>query len=141
MTTLTDEEYQTQRLLPQIKWYSRNARLNRLLSNGAKITALVTGALITLVSQFELDPTPKSVTLAILGLLVTVLTGLSSILRFQEKWIAYRHTAEALKRESFLFKTKTGVYDSADPFKVLVTRAEDLINDENSAWKDTVGKA
>jgi hypothetical protein len=140
MTTLNSEEYFSERLVAQIKWYSKKAGANKLLSNWSKIMALVMGALVTLVSQLDFNPVAKSIILGALGLFVTVVAGLSSILGFQEKWIAYRRTSEALKRESFLFKTKTGYYDCDDPIKVLVPKVEQLLTDENLEWKDNIGK-
>ncbi|HEY1430160.1 MAG TPA: hypothetical protein VGF39_00785, partial [Stellaceae bacterium] len=43
-------------------------------------------------------------------------------------------TGEALKKEKFLFVTKTEPYDSDDAFPILVQRIETLVSKENVTW-------
>jgi len=42
--------------------------------------------------------------------------------------------AEALKKEKFLFTTKTEPYDSDEAFPILVQRMETLVSKENVTW-------
>ena len=70
-----------------------------------------------------------------------ILTGLSVLLKFQEKWTEYRTTSEILKHEKFLFITKAGSYgNEEESFKLFVRRIENLISKENSAWSQYINK-
>lgn len=98
-------------------------------------------ATIPLFAGLEFCPTIKNIILGILGSLIAILSGLSGLLKFQEKWTEYRTTAETLKHEKILFLTKTGPYNEEDdPFKLLVTRTENLVSKENSAWSQYINK-
>jgi hypothetical protein len=62
------------------------------------------------------------------------LRRVTHLCQFQERWIDYRTTAEALKKEKFLFVTKTEPYDGDDAFPILVQRMENLVSKENVTW-------
>lgn len=137
---MTQEEYLLERVDRSITWYSKRALLNKRLSTIVKISVIVLAASITVLSQIEYEF--KNVSLAVMASLIAVLTGVSDLLKVNEKWIKYRKTAEALKHEKFLFKGKAGAYDGLDdPFKNLVTRIENLISNENAIWGEYVEKS
>jgi len=69
-----------------------------------------------------------------LGLLITFITGVVTLYKFQENWIEYRTTCESLRHEKFLFLTQGDPYDIEDSFKLLVQRVENLISRENTQW-------
>ena len=69
-----------------------------------------------------------------MGLLITIITGVVTLYKFQENWIEYRTTCETLRHEKFLFLTQTDPYDIEDPFNLLVHRVENLISKENTQW-------
>ena len=56
------------------------------------------------------------------------------------RWIEYRTTVAALKKEKFLFVTKTEPYDSDDAFPILVQRMESLVSKENVTWAQYLTK-
>ncbi len=89
-------------------------------------------------------PTYLTIVTGALGLLIAVITGVSALYKFDEKWIKYRTTAESLKHEKFLYDTRVEPYDGEDPFPLLVKRVERLISQENSDWSQynnkTAGK-
>ena len=77
--------------------------------------------------------------IASLGVLTAIFSGLSALFEFQEKWDEYRTTSETLKHEKYLFKTKYGPYDEdGEIFKLFVSRIENLISKENSAWSQYI---
>ncbi len=79
--------------------------------------------------------------IAALGTIVAVLTGISAMMKFQEKWLMYRSTAEALLHEKYIFLTATGrYYQQEEPFQLFVQRVESLLGDEHSNWKETMKK-
>ena len=73
-----------------------------------------------------------------MGLLITIITGVVTLYKFQENWIEYRTTCEALRHEKFLFLTQTDPYDIKDPFNLLVFRVEKLISKENTKWAEHI---
>jgi len=64
------------------------------------------------------------------GVVIAVVTATLDLYRFQEHWIQYRSTCEALKKERFLFLTNSEPYnnESADKLKLFVQRSETLIS-------------
>ena len=80
------------------------------------------------------QPTALNITTGALGVLIAVITGVSALYKFDEKWIKYRTTAESLKHEKYIYDTRVDPYDDTDPFPLLVKRVETLISQENSDW-------
>ena len=70
-----------------------------------------------------------------LGAVIVVLEGLQQLFQFQQNWISYRTTAEALKHEKFLYLASAGPYREADsPDATLAERVESLVSQETGAW-------
>lgn len=137
---MTEQEYIKSRIDDQINWYSRKATINKLLNHWTKGIIIVLSSLIPLVAGFDCCCF-QNLILGILGALISVLSGISGLLKFQEKWAEYRTTSETLKHEKILFETKTGPYDGElEPFKQLVTRIENLVSKEHSAWSQYINK-
>jgi hypothetical protein len=138
---MTEQEYIKTRSDDQLTWYSDKATTNKLLNYWTKSLIIVFSATIPLVAGLEFCPAIKNIVLGILGSLIAILSGLSGLLKFQEKWTEYRTTSETLKHEKILFQTKTGPYnEEAEPFKLLVTRTENLVSKEHSAWSQYINK-
>lgn len=137
---MTEKEYIEKRIDDQITWYSNKATRNKLLNHWNKGLIIVFSATIPLVAGITFCPTIKNIVLGILGTLIAILSGLSGLLKFQEKWIEYRTTTETLKHEKILFQTKTVPYNEEDPFKLLVTRIESIVGKEHSAWSRYINK-
>ena len=69
------------------------------------------------------------------GVCISAVASVLSFMKFYEKWLTYRSTCEALKRELFLFQTRAGAYKKRNkPFAVLVEHTEDIISHENINW-------
>ena len=60
--------------------------------------------------------------------------GAQHLYQLQENWITYRSTAEALKRERYLYLAKAGPYAEGDRHKQLAERLEVLISREHAKW-------
>jgi hypothetical protein len=134
---MSEEEYLNTRLKTQIAWYSRKARLNKHLSLWTRIIIIALGVSIGVVTQIDFDSYPKSITLTLIGAVISLFTGIGAIMRFQEKWTKYRSAAEALKHEEFIFKTRTGPYSAVEtPLQLFVPKIESLISNENDAWRE-----
>ena len=69
-----------------------------------------------------------------LGASIVVLEGFQQLFQFQQNWIGYRATSEALKHEKFLYLMRAGPYrDSPAPDAVLAERVEGLVSQEHSS--------
>lgn len=138
---MTEDQYIKERIDDQIKWYNKKATINKLFNHWTKGAIIVFSAAIPLLAGLDFSTELKNGTLGILGALIAILSGLSALLKFQEKWTQYRTSSETLKHEKILFQTKTGPYsEEAEPFKLLVTRTENLVSKEHSAWSQYINK-
>jgi hypothetical protein len=129
------------RLDGQIKWYSQKSAWNQDYFKKLKVAEIIAAAIIPFVAGIS---APALVT-GLLGVIVVILEGLQSLYQFQNNWIAYRSTAEALKHEKYLWYAKAGHYSNAEnPDVLLAERIEALVSTENAKWtsdKEQGGKA
>ncbi|TNF50503.1 MAG: DUF4231 domain-containing protein [Bacteroidetes bacterium] len=138
---MTEVEYIRTRIDDQIMWYSTKATQNKRYNHWSKAAIIVFSASIPLIAGIEFSPSFKNILIGVLGALIAIVSGLSGLLKFQEKWTEYRTTSETLKHEKILFQTKTGPYsEEGEPFKMLVTRTENLVSKEHSAWSQYINK-
>jgi len=132
---MSEEEYVSERLEGQIKWYDMKSRFNKRWFVGLKSVELVIATSIPFVVGFiSREMMWLKFVAGFLGLLVAVVSGIQSVFKFHENWIQYRTTAETLKHEKFLYLTKVRPYDGKDAFNRLVERVESLISKEHSRW-------
>lgn len=103
---MTEQEYISKRIDNQIAWYSSRASINKRLNHWFKGSIIVFSSAIPLVAGIEMFSQTKNILLAILGSLISIFSGVSGLLKFQEKWTEYRTTSETLKHEKFYFKPK-----------------------------------
>ena len=128
------DQYLKERLEDQIKWLSGKSAWNQNWYKRLRALEIVLGCLIAfLVAYADVLPAVKF-TVGALGVGVAALGGIVSVYRFQENWIAFRVTAESLKRERFSFLTGAPPYDGDDRFAVLVQRTEAILGSESSQW-------
>jgi hypothetical protein len=69
-----------------------------------------------------------------LAAVIVVLEGTKHLFQFQEQWITYRSTAEALKHERHLYLASAGPYAGEEPHRQLAERIESLISQEHAEW-------
>jgi hypothetical protein len=139
---MDEQTYIKERVDHQIKWYSTKSSRNKAWHLWTKGLIIVFAALIPFAAGF-ITPETKwlNYIIATLGVLTAVFSGLSALLKFHEKWEEYRTTSETLKHEKYLYLTKSGPYNNEEePFKFLVSRIENLISKENSAWSQYINK-
>jgi Protein of unknown function (DUF4231) len=138
---ISPEEYIEQRLNDQISWYARKSRTNQLWFKRLRVTEMVAAAIIPFLAGFTGESLAIKIAIGVLGVVVAVIASLLGLLRFQEHWISYRATAQALKAEQFLFLTQTQPYDKEDAFHLLVQRVEALLSKESSEWLQSMVKS
>src|SRR5215475_14724273 len=103
------------RLEDQISWYSRKSGESQRLYKWLKLLEIAIAAALPVVAAVH---SPVWVTGA-LAAMVVVLEGAQHLYQFQQNWIIYRSTAEALERERYLLLAKAGPYAEGDRHKQL----------------------
>ena len=126
-----------ERLEDQIAWYDRKSLVNQKRYKAIKFIVIVSAALIPFLAAFADDG--KShwfhwVTGG-LGVLITVLEGVLQLNQYQQNWVSYRSTCEALRHEKYVYLGKASPYaEAANPHALLAERIESLVSQENAKW-------
>ena len=132
---MKEEDYLKTRIDDQINWYNAKAATNKKLHYSTKSLIIIISSFIPLMAGIEMESQFKNILLGLLGTCIAILTGLTALIKFQEKWLEYRTTSESMIQEKFLFQTLTGPYDNqSEPFKILVNRIENILSNEHVSW-------
>ncbi len=124
------EDVTWERLEDQLGWYSRKSRDNQHSYQWLKLLELAVAAALPVVAAVG---SPVWVTGGLAAVIV-VLEGVQHLYKFQEQWITYRSTAEALKHERYLYLARAGPYVGEDPTRQLAERVEGLVSQEHARW-------
>jgi Protein of unknown function (DUF4231) len=129
------------RLEDQINWYDAKSSKFQKTYKRIKAIEIIAAALIPFLSALHLsgDNSHLPITLgtitALLGVLITILEGILQLNQYQQTWVTYRATCEAMRHEKFTYIAKAGVYAAAaDPRALLAERIETIGSQENSKW-------
>ena len=127
----TVEGHVFRRLSEFLDYYEARSRTNQRWYRLLKIAQLVAAALIPVVVSVNVSGWVTGG----LGSLVVVVEGMQQLYQFQELWLAYRSTAEALRHEQHLYQIRTGDYaTSEDAPQLLAARVEALLGQEHARW-------
>src|SRR5215469_15182938 len=118
------------RLEDQLSWYDRKSIDNQRLYKWLKLLEIAVAASLPVVAAVH---SPVWVTGGLAALIV-VLEGIQHLYQYQQNWITYRSTAEALKHERYLYLAKAGPYAEGDQHRQLAERLEGLISQEHAKW-------
>jgi hypothetical protein len=118
------------RLEDQLAWYDSKSRDSQRRYKWLKLLELAVAAVLPVVAAVE---SPIWVTGG-LAAVVVILEGVQHLYQFQEHWITYRSTAEALKHERYLYLAEAGPYAGAGRHRQLAERLEGLISQEHAKW-------
>jgi hypothetical protein len=119
-----------ERLEDQINWYDRKSSDNQRRYKWLKLLELAVAAALPVVAGIG---SPVLV-IGALAAVIVVLEGAQHLYQFQEHWITYRSTAEALKHEHYLYLAEAGPYLGEDRHRQLAERIEGLISQEHAKW-------
>jgi hypothetical protein len=129
------------RLEDQINWYDVKSSKCQKRYKWIKGIEIVAAALVPFLSALHLSdvnshlPITLGTVTALLGVLITVLEGVLQLNQYQQIWVTYRATCEALKHEKYTYIAKAGVYATAsDPRALLAERMETIGSQENTKW-------
>ena len=137
---MNEEEYLKNRLDDQINWYDRKSSQNQKTYKRLQFVLIISAASVPFISGYVDNLSYLQYLLGGIGVLIAAVTGLLSLYKFQEIWTTYRTTCESLRREKFLYLTKTDPYIEKNAFNLLVQRVEALLAKENSSWVEVMKK-
>ncbi|WP_326514893.1 DUF4231 domain-containing protein [Staphylococcus hominis] len=133
-----EHSYFKERLEEQIEWYDRNSAKCKRQYIINKYIQIISGALVPAITPFSLvsDSMVFAIITSILGILIVVSQSISNVKQYHQNSIQYRTTCEALKHEKYLYFCKVEPYDDEEePLKLLVSRVESIISNENINWQ------
>jgi len=119
------------RLEEQISWYDRKSGSAQKLYKYTKFAEFCFGALIPFTANINATIT------AVLGGAIIILEGLQQINQWQNNWITYRSTCEALRHEKYSYMSRSGAFSNLsddEAKKTLAERIESLISTEHAKW-------
>lgn len=141
-TPKSEDEYLKTRVVDQIKWYDKGSLYNKKCFLSLKVTEILLAASIPFLAAYI--PSSDSclkIIVGILGIIIAVIAGIITLIKFQENWIEYRTVAESLKLEKFLFLAKAGPYKNVqEPYPLFVERFESLISTSTKKWVNYISK-
>ena len=133
---MNEEDYIANRLDEQIDWYDLKSSLHQRLYKRLRFLEILLAASIPFLVGFVANWPRVNVVVGLCGVGVTVISGMLALNQYQENWVRYRGTCEALRRERFRYLTQTAPYDGDDAFPRMVSAVESLLSSENSLWSE-----
>lgn len=133
--TRTQPDPTIERLEDQIKWYGKKSSDNQRMFKTLKTATIVAAVAIPLCAglggQF-------AIITGVLGALIALIEAIQQLNQYQQNWITYRSTCEALKHEKYLFLANAGPYAAAEnPKTLLAERIESQVSQEHAKWAAT----
>jgi len=100
-----------------------------------KVAQILFAAAIPIVSVFSHADAQRYAS-AILGAAVGAIEAILQLGQYQQNWLLYRATREALRREELLYTQNAGPYTQAgdDASRIFVERADAIMSGENTKW-------
>jgi len=113
---MKDREDIKQRLDNQIEWYDSKSSGNQRTYRRLRGIEIVSAAAIPLVaaaqSIVQIPTAVAAILMALLGSVVTVCTGFLALGNYHENWIEYRTICETLRKEKFMYLTRSDLYSN-----------------------------
>jgi hypothetical protein len=125
--------YLKERVQDQIAWYDRKGAFNKRWFISLRAVEMASAATVPFLAGFTGNPW-MSRTVGVIGIIITVSAGMTHLCQFQKRWIEYRTNTESLKKEKFLFVTRTKPYNGDDAFSLFVQRVENMVSKEVGVW-------
>jgi len=120
-----------ERLEEQLAWYERRSAEAKRWFHALKVGQIFIAASIPV----SVAAGASAEVAAVLGATIVVLESLQQLFQFQQNWVTYRATAEALKHEKYLYRCMAGPYAVAQHQQALLAeRVEGLVSQEHAAW-------
>lgn len=132
---MNEAEYIKERLDNQQEWHSKKSHLCQKIYKWLRFIELTLSAAIPVVTTALWGDIYGRWFLISIGLLLTIFAAIQNIWQFQQRGIDYRTVSESLKREKFLYLTRSAPYsDDTTRFSCLVEHVESIITAQNNNW-------
>lgn len=134
---MTDDEYGqylATRYKKLVDFYDARAQSNKRWHRACSVFIILTsGILAPLVATKAMDKCP--LVLGFLSASVVIATAITSHFQFNENWLNYRKTWDALQREPYLREAAVGEYrEVVDRNVLFVERIEAIASEEGKEW-------
>ncbi|THD78010.1 MAG: DUF4231 domain-containing protein [Phenylobacterium sp.] len=120
------------RLEQQVAWYDRKSGEAQRWYKRTRLTQVIVTAFIPVLAFLRYPELTAALAAGVL-----VLETVQHVNQWQQNWITYRSTCEALRHEKYTYMGGVGSYggaSAAQALKILVERVESLISTENAKW-------
>lgn len=127
------EQYKSDRLKPQITYYSQQARKNQERFYTLSIIDLVLSSLVPVASLL-----PNGYVTALLGAGATISSGILLLYKHKDLWTKYRIMCETLKSYEVQFDNRTKEYtdlSDEEATKFFIEKCEQLMAEEHISWE------
>lgn len=130
------EIYLSSRVDDQINWYNKRSGQFKRRYRWFKGLTIVAGGLIPLCIAFSDKFGDAFKYLAgVFGALISIMEGISGMLKDKETFLAYRAANQALIREKMQYQSKSGKYAAgSNAFSLFVESCESIMAGENTQW-------
>ena len=132
------DDYFNKRYLDQINYYEAKSGGNQITYRYMQWTLIILAALTPALIELDLNTLLGkgfSHIATLTSVTVAILTAALKTFKYQENWINYRTTCEALKKERYLYEAGLGDYENSDDRQAqFIDRVEALISRENTLW-------
>jgi Protein of unknown function (DUF4231) len=137
---ITIEQYIAERLDTQIAYYSNAATAAKHKFQRTKVVEIILAASVPLFSALitQANADTLKIVVGVIGVSISILSGMLLLFKFDENWVTYRTTAEALKSEKYLFLTRSGTYKGKQASMLFIERVEQILDEEHSKWQSYV---
>ena len=130
-----------ERLEDQISYYDAKSSRCQKSYKHIKLVEIISAALIPFLAALHVADTHDyvkaafAIATALLGVLITILEGVLQLQQYQQIWVTYRATCEALKHEKYTYLGKASPYANVpDAHALLAERVETLVSEEHAKW-------
>ncbi|NJL74706.1 MAG: DUF4231 domain-containing protein [Saprospiraceae bacterium] len=141
---MDEQTYFKERLEDQISWLESKSGWNQKRYKRMRTAVIVLSVSLPFATGFISESNygiVLKIGVGLAGVVIAILEGLQSLNKYQENWIAYRASAENLKREKMLYLTQVGDYaQTEEAFKRFVMKIEMILNHQDQNWQQYIRK-
>ena len=129
--------YMQQRVDDQIQWLGNRAKWNQQQYRRIRLFVIILSVLIPFATGYVTDSLLwLKIAIGTAGVLIAIGEGMLALYKYQDNWVQYRVTSEALKREKLLYQTGVGNYrDAEQSFTIFVETIENILQQESKGWQ------
>ena len=128
---MTQDDVVLQRLADQIQWYDAKSQANQTWFKRLKLFGVACALVVPILAMTSV---PRWI-IAAVGAMIALSELVQQLNQYQQNWITYRSTCEALKHEQYLYLASAGPYRDSDGARALLAeRVEGLVSQEHAKW-------